>query len=644
MVLPMFRNTIAIVILATHAGAVPGSSMMGERISRWIEARRHELPFSLDPGISVSIVSGHGSRIDLVSGYGVQQVLPSAGEVPVSDRTLFEIGSLSKTMVALGLATLVDEGALAWDDPVAGVLGGSFYFGHEDYVRRKVSVRDLLSHRSGLAETQGDFISHLYPAEELAAGRLGGLKPQHELREVFDYSNTGWDLAGEVLRVASNTSSWCAAVHARVFEPLGMSDSYCDRNDVARASDKYVAGVHKASPCDGMQQPAPAFGRPPLQAPQLRSYAMVRTEASGSEAAGSVLSSARDFARVLSLLLSPGIDASIVPQIVRRGTLSEMLSAQMVVPRDWVSECGLPGGSTIAAHPEGHAFAAGLGFDVVGRLPGSGLLANLSGSSYAEKNGDTEMHKARMGILPEEGIAVVFFSNLAGSVGDSLTALKFGALALAAGDDESTADVFMHSSLDTSGYWINQFEPSATCTACGTVAESSGLCSPSHSVDPPLPLEAFVGSFGDDYHGAAALVVAVVAADSGNSRLSISIGPIEGLLEFGPNNTVVREPCATLPHTLGLEAWMVEGLAENPGTCVVAEFRIPPEAPAVGISARNSTIAYPWGCGGFSLPDAMPVLFLIADDGEAWAFLSTADVVFPRLSSRDKPPADSLLV
>ena len=43
---------------------------------------------------------------------------------------------------------------------------------------------------------------------------------------------------------------------------------------------------------------------------------------------------------------------------------------------------------------------------------------------YAEKNGDTNMHKARLGLLPADGSAVLLLSNLGGSMGGELTALK----------------------------------------------------------------------------------------------------------------------------------------------------------------------------------------------------------------------------
>jgi hypothetical protein len=56
-----------------------------------------------------------------------------------------------------------------------------------------------------------------------------------------------------------------------------------------------------------------------------------------------------------------------------------------------------------------------------------------------EKNGDTNMHKARLGMLPAAGRAVLLLSNLGGSMGCQLTALKFGVLALLAGGNEVRA-------------------------------------------------------------------------------------------------------------------------------------------------------------------------------------------------------------
>ena len=76
---------------------------------------------------------------------------------------------------------------------------------------------------------------------------------------------------------------------------------------------------------------------------------------------------------------------------------------------------------------------------------------------YAEKSGDTDMHKARLGLLPDDGAAVLLQSNLGGSVGGPLTALKFGVATLLAGGTTAEADEASARALNTTGFWTGQW-------------------------------------------------------------------------------------------------------------------------------------------------------------------------------------------
>merc|ERR1712176_1184355 len=102
----------------------------------------------------------------------------------------------------------------------------------------------------------------------------------------------------------------------------------------------------------------------------------------------------------------------------------------------------------------------------------------MGGALFAEKNGDTDMHKARMGLGLDNGVGVLLLSNLGGHVGGSLTALKFGMLAVAAGSTDEEADEFMSAVMNTTNIWQAMFSADATCTACGTVLSTSGPCVP----------------------------------------------------------------------------------------------------------------------------------------------------------------------
>ena len=100
------------------------------------------------PGMAIAIVKD--DKLLLAKGYGVRKL----GDVaPVDERTLFAIGSSSKAFTAAAIAMLVDEGKMKWDEPATKYLPGFQLF--DPYVTRELTVRDMLTHRSGL-ERGGD--------------------------------------------------------------------------------------------------------------------------------------------------------------------------------------------------------------------------------------------------------------------------------------------------------------------------------------------------------------------------------------------------------------------------------------------------------------------------------------------------------
>src|SRR5512132_4262340 len=101
------------------------------------------------PGVAIASVKD--DKIVLAKGYGVKKLGDPA---PVDERTLFAIGSSSKAFTAAAIAMLVDEGKLKWNDPATKYLPG--FEMYDPYVTRELTIRDMLTHRSGLE--RGDFL------------------------------------------------------------------------------------------------------------------------------------------------------------------------------------------------------------------------------------------------------------------------------------------------------------------------------------------------------------------------------------------------------------------------------------------------------------------------------------------------------
>ena len=154
------------------------------------------------PGIAVAIVKD--GKIIHAKGYGVKSILTNE---KVDANTLFGIASNSKAFTSAALAMLVDEGKVKWDDKVIKYLPN--FKMYNDYVTNEFTIRDLLTHRSGLGLGAGDLMiwpdGSNFTAQDIIQN-LQYLKPVSAFRTQYDYDNLLYIVAGEVIRVASGLS------------------------------------------------------------------------------------------------------------------------------------------------------------------------------------------------------------------------------------------------------------------------------------------------------------------------------------------------------------------------------------------------------------------------------------------------------
>ena len=452
------------------------------------------------------------------------------------------------------------------------------------------------------------------PSQALTDGRLQNLDPVHELRSIFQYSNTGWGIAGEVLRVASNETDWCAALHALVLVPMELNYTFCHRNEIPDdIAAKHLASVHKMDPCNSHMS---FYNDAKVDTGVgVATYSFVKTGEptdfawGAADAAGSVLSCAADMSSVIQLLLGSSFKHT---NFLKPETVAEMLSAQMVVTESWLQNCGLSSQSTPEA---GAAAAAGLGFDVVGSVfkDSNGRMIR-----YAEKNGDTSMHKARLGLAVGNGEAVLLMSNLGGEMGGMLTGLKFGTMQVLAGASDQEAQDVTFNVLEDTNFWKKQWIPENTCNACGR-ADYSGPCFPGNREDPPMPLPAYVGKYSNNVYGLEQSINLFVSPDS--TELFVNFGPIQNqLLTFDEKSMYYSDiACSDLPGLLQersiLQIWssIIPTLLKDNGQCEFAEFTMQAEIMEAGVSASQGKVAFPWGGGIVPLPDG-PSFYIISQN------------------------------
>ncbi|MFL5581464.1 MAG: serine hydrolase [Gemmatimonadaceae bacterium] len=255
-------------------------------------------------GLAVAVVKD--GRIVFARGYGVREIGKPA---PVDTQTLFAIGSTTKSMTAAALALLVEEGKLRWDDPVVKHLP-TFALG-DPAVTREITVRDLLTHRTGLPNT--DLLwyeTDAAPAEVLRRVRFA--RPAYSLRSSFIYQNVMYAAAGAVVEAASGMP-WDRFVRQRLFAPAGMTRAVTSLAEANRQAN--VAAPHWRF--------GPA-GRDTVRAIENASVDAVAP-------AGAVWASVADMARWLVVVADSGRSATGA-QVLAAPSVAELLRPQQIVP------------------------------------------------------------------------------------------------------------------------------------------------------------------------------------------------------------------------------------------------------------------------------------------------------------------------
>lgn len=179
------------------------------------------------PGMSVGIVKD--GKIIYSKGFGVRSL---NNNLPMTDETLVGVASNSKGFTCFALGMLVDEGKISWDDKVTKHLPD--FRMYDPFVTQEITVKDLVTHRSGLGLGQGDLM--FFPeggslTEKDIVHNVRYLKPQHSFRNTMDYNNIMFIVAGEVIRKVSGLS-WAEFIENKIMKPVGMKSSFGSYNRV----------------------------------------------------------------------------------------------------------------------------------------------------------------------------------------------------------------------------------------------------------------------------------------------------------------------------------------------------------------------------------------------------------------------------
>lgn len=202
------------------------------------------------PGIAVAIIKD--GKIVISKGYGVSNIKT---QQKVDGNTLFGIASNSKSFTAAALAMLVDEGKINWDDKVIQYLPE--FKMYNSYVTQEFTIRDLLTHRSGLGLGAGDLMiwpdGHNFTSKDIVKN-IQYLKPVSAFRSKYDYDNLLYVIAGEVIEKVSGLT-WCQFIEQRIMKPIGMDHSAASWDRLKDTTNTIVPHV----PTDGKLEIIPRY-------------------------------------------------------------------------------------------------------------------------------------------------------------------------------------------------------------------------------------------------------------------------------------------------------------------------------------------------------------------------------------------------
>ncbi len=170
------------------------------------------------PGIAVAIVKD--GKLIHAKGYGIRSIKTNQ---KVDENTLFGVASNTKAFTAAALGMLIDDKKLTWDTKVTDVIPE--FKMYDPFVTNEFTVRDLLTHRSGLGLGAGDLM--IWPDSSTVDKKqlihnLRFLKPVSSFRTKYDYDNLMYIVAGEIVARVSGVS-YEDFIEGKIIKPLGMT-------------------------------------------------------------------------------------------------------------------------------------------------------------------------------------------------------------------------------------------------------------------------------------------------------------------------------------------------------------------------------------------------------------------------------------
>jgi CubicO group peptidase (beta-lactamase class C family) len=306
-------------------------------------------------GFAIAVVKD--GKVILQKGYGVRNAKKN---LPVTTKTLFAIGSSTKSFTVTSMGVLVDRGKLDWDKPVRDYLPDFRLW--DQFATERMTPRDLVTHRSGLPRHDLMWYNSPFSRDELFS-RLRYLEPNKDFRTTFQYQNLMFMTAG-YLAAHINGTTWEQLVHDTIFQPLGMTASNFSVTDSQKTTDYSL--------------PYEVVNDAPREMP------FRNIDAIGP--AGSINSNVEDMIKYVQMHLAQG-----------KGVVSAANETQMMIPQMAIA--------TPSTDKELGDLAYGMGF----------FVTSYRGHKFVHHGGNIDGFSALVAFLPQDNIGLVILTNQQGS-------------------------------------------------------------------------------------------------------------------------------------------------------------------------------------------------------------------------------------
>jgi CubicO group peptidase (beta-lactamase class C family) len=316
------------------------------------------------PGLSVGIVKdGH---IVYTRGFGERD---REKQLPVTEHTVFPIGSVTKSFTVALLGMLVDEGKFDWDKPIRDYLPD--FQVQDEYASAHITGRDLVTHRTGLP--RHDAIWYGAPATRAQLMRsLRFLEPHNELRAAWEYNNLMYMAAGYAAEQITG-QSYDDLLRQRLFAPLEMTSSNLTVGEMCACAD-YAVGYWELPGESGE--------------PQLT--LLPHDDIASMSPAGAINSNALDMCKYMQLQLGGGRFGD--QQLLSAAQVQQMHIQQMAIP--------VP-----PARLHAPMFGYGMGW----------FVKPYNGRYMVYHGGNIDGYSANTALLPYERLGIVILTNKAGT-------------------------------------------------------------------------------------------------------------------------------------------------------------------------------------------------------------------------------------